>query len=161
MLVEFTLILPVLAALIFGVIDFSSAYSNVATLRQGTRDSARQLVVANVGTDSTCTRTGVTPTPNDNTKLAICLAKNAVGLGDTDTRVKIVLPGGSYAAKQPLLLCLAHPQTSLTGFFSTIIHGTSHAKVQMRIESVTASGGPIQAVEETPLSGGNWSWCVA
>jgi hypothetical protein len=158
-LVEFALLLPILLALIFGVIDFSASYASLATLRQGTRDGARQIVVADVGTDGGCTLTGTGLTATDNTALAFCRTKKAIGFDDSNTRVKLALPAGTYAVKQPMLLCVEYPKESLTGFFSALLSGSYHAKVQMRIEAVTASGGNLIATQETALPGDDWTWC--
>jgi hypothetical protein len=59
-LVEFALISPIIMLLLFGVIEFGTVFGNTISFRQGVREGARQGVVANFGSTSTCNLHGTT-----------------------------------------------------------------------------------------------------
>ena len=47
--VEFALVLPLLIAIVFGIIDYGIFFSNSLAVRQGTREGARQAVIGGAG----------------------------------------------------------------------------------------------------------------
>src|SRR6478752_9850327 len=77
-MVELAIILPIFLLLVFGVIQFGITYNNLITLRQGTREAARQGAVGNFGSTTSCSLNGATGS-TDIQKL-MCLAKQQVGL---------------------------------------------------------------------------------
>jgi hypothetical protein len=159
-LVEFAIVAPLLFLLLLGVIEFGFVFNNYQSVRQGSREGARQAVVAQLGTTTSCGITGTSP--NVSTQQLICLVKDRVGLGD-DTRVKVLLGSGpGYALGAPLVVCAQNEIDGLTGLFDPFIDGRElRSKVQMRIEKLATSPAPvIQAAEETAPSGGSWSWCT-
>lgn len=155
-LVEFAIVLPVLIALVFGIVEFGMAFNDYISIRQGARDGARQAAVANFGSVS-CTPVGVDGT-TDAGKL-VCLTKDRVGLSGpswTDTRVKVVVPSG-YDVGDDLIVCAQYPLNSVTGMFAPILNNKYlKTKVTMRAEQVDAT---FASAEETAPTGGNWSWC--
>ena len=94
-LVETAIVLPLLLILVFGMIDFASVYSDFQSLRQGTREGARQTSVSTTpgppaakSWDSTnCQTFGIT-TSGDGYDL-ICYTKNRIGLSESKTRVSV------------------------------------------------------------------------
>src|SRR3954465_14760230 len=84
-LVEFAIVFPLLALIVFGVIQFGSTYNNYEAVRQGVRDAARQAVVGDDGSSTSCGLTGLS-TANTQTRELMCLTKSLIGLGNT-TRV--------------------------------------------------------------------------
>lgn len=162
-LVEFAIVAPLLFVLLLGVIEFGVVFNDYQSVRQGSREGARQAVVARVGTTTSCGITGTTP--NVTTQQLICLVKDRVGLGN-DTRVKVLLAsgaGGGYALGAPLVVCAQNEIDGLTGLFDPFIDGREmRSKVQMRIEKLTTPlAVPVQAAEETAPPGGDWaSWCT-
>lgn len=53
-ILEFALVVPFFIILVMGIIDFSNAYNDHNSVRQGVREGARQIVVADWSTDG-CT----------------------------------------------------------------------------------------------------------
>jgi hypothetical protein len=156
-LVEFAIVLPVLLALVFGIVEFGIAFNDYISVRQGARDGARQAAVANFGTATGCS--GV-DTSTSAGKL-ICLTKTRVGLdgpGYADTKVKVIVPS-PYQVGEDLSVCAVYPLDSVTGLFSPLLDGKYlKTKVTMRVEQV---GTGFSSTEETyPDPGGTWSsWC--
>ena len=88
-IVEMAIVFPLLALMLFGITSFGSIYNNYETLRQGTRDAARQTAVGLYGSNTSCNLTGLTVATNE-TREVICEAKDLVGLGYS-TRVKVLM----------------------------------------------------------------------
>lgn len=158
-LVEFAIVFPILALIVLGIIQFGSTYNNYESVRQGVRDAARQGVVGQFGSSTSCGLTGLS-VANTQTQELMCLTKTFVGLGN-GTRVKIlVLDNVTAPPNGALVVCAQYPQPSSTGLMNQFLGGKMlHTQVQMRIEKAL-SPAPI-ADGETAPSGGSWSWCVA
>ena len=163
-MVEMAFVLPILAVLVFGIIDFGFAFNSYISERQGAAQGGRQAVVANFGSNSTCPLTGLTG-PGSNaleTKQLMCLVKDRVGLDEAHTRVGVSFGAGGYAVGAPVLVCVEYPLSSVTRFFATLLDGkVLKSKAEMRIEQVTTTSGAaaFAAAAETPQSG-SWSWCA-
>lgn len=153
-LVEFALILPVLVLLLFGIAEYGIAFNNLNSLRQGTREGARQAVVATVDTDSSCTLTGISP--NTETRRLLCLIKDRIGLDPAKLRLKIEFPTANEEGES-VLVCSQYPLNSVTGLFSSLLGGRIQTtEVLMRIESKDED---FQETAETPVASNNWSFC--
>jgi len=166
-LVEFAIVMPILMLLVFGVIEFGLAYSNKIAVRQGVREAARQGAVGNFGpaftTGAPCHLTGAA-TASPDVKNLMCLTKSEIGIDNAKTRVK-VLSGlsnfaapGTFAHTDSIVVCAQTPLDSVSGLFAPFLGGTVlHSKTSIRIEvsDLVESGG-----EETPPTGGDWSWCT-
>ncbi len=149
-LVEFALVVPIFVLLVMGIIDFGMAFNDYNSVRQGVREGARQVVVADWGTDG-CT-TG------SSSARAACVTRARIGLSTTDTKVKIVLPT-SYAPGDQVKVCAMYPFRSLSGIFSPVLNGrVAKSKLSMRIEQID-DAAPLTAYQDTPLSGQTWAWC--
>lgn len=162
-LVEFALILPVFALLLFGLIEFGFVFMNWISVRQGAREGARQAVVANFGGSSSCATTGFTgPTE---TKELVCLTKGRSDIAGDEMRVYVDFGASGYAVGEPVKVCVARPLNSFTGLFSPFINNrVLKTKVEMRIEQLTptpASPGGVRfgTGGETDPTGSGWSWC--
>jgi hypothetical protein len=156
-LLEFALILPLLAMLVFGIIEFGVIWSDQIGLRGGTRDAGRAAAVGNVASASTtCSLTGGGATANDNTKRLICLTKDRTGLDVDDVRVKVIV--GSYTVGSPIIVCAQQGIDPVTGIFPFLEGRFMTSKVETRIEQATAS---FASAEELAPTGGNWTWCAA
>jgi Flp pilus assembly protein TadG len=158
-LVEFAIVFPLLMLVIFGIIAFGSAYNNYESVRQGVRDAARQGVVGQYGSNTSCDLTGLT-SANTQTRELMCLTKTLVGLGN-NTRVKVLVVDAVTAPPNgALVVCAQYPQQSVNGVMRPFLGGkVLHTQVQMRIEKAL-DPSPV-ADGETAPSGGSWSWCLA
>jgi Flp pilus assembly protein TadG len=166
-LVELALVVPILMLLVFGIVEFGTAFNASQSLRQGVREAARQGAVGNFGstntTGSPCYLTGAT-LATTNVKNLICLAKSQSGLNAQNMRVK-VLSGtsdfsstGTFSKTDSVIVCAEYSLGPMSKLMSPFIGGSVlKTKTSMRIEvtdiSATADG-------ETALTGSDWSWCT-
>jgi hypothetical protein len=147
--VELAIVVPLLFALLFGIIDFGFTMSDSVSVRQGVREGARQGVVGSVG--SLCT--------GSDTQKLVCLTKDRIGSVGGSVSVAVRLTSGDSVATagHSLLVCAAVPMRSMTGLFSPILNGRYlTSKVDMRVEqtsSITPGG-------DNDPTGRNWSWCT-
>ncbi len=164
-MVELAIILPIFLLLVFGVIQFGITYNNLITLRQGTREAARQGAVGNFGSTTSCSLTGVTGSPSTDIQKLMCLAKQQIGLNYANTRVKVLsgsadfTSSGTFQKGEAIIVCVEYPVDAMAKFVTPVLgSAVLKTKTSMRIEtSYTSSetGG-----QETALSSGNWSWCT-
>ncbi|MEX0791376.1 MAG: TadE/TadG family type IV pilus assembly protein [Actinomycetota bacterium] len=152
---EMALVLPVLVLIVAGIIDFGLVFNDLMALRQGLGAGVRQGVVAQAGTNSSCTLTGAAAA-NTETKKLMCLTKSLVALDQTNTRTMVSFPG-SKTKGGSLILCAQTPLESATTIFDPILDGALKAKVHMRIEQDLSGFG---SASESALSGSDWSWCA-
>ena len=151
-IVEFALVLPLLALLIFAIIDFGTIYSDYNGMRSAARDGTRNAAVTNWGSDASCLAPGSSvSTP---ASWIICDVKQKAGLG-TNVRVGVWTPGG-WQVGATLRVCAQHQLSSTTGFTSLFVDGKAMtAKVEFRIEialppSTTFTAGQEPAVTSWP-----------
>jgi Flp pilus assembly protein TadG len=163
--VELALVLPLFMVIVFGVIEFGITYNNQITIREGTREAARQGAVGNFGTTASCSLTGVTGSPSTDVQDLMCQTKQQIGLAYANTRVKILsgsadfTSSGSFQKGENLIVCAEYPVDTLAKFVTPVL-GTAvlKSKTSIRIETTYAS--TETAGQETALSGDNWSWCT-
>jgi hypothetical protein len=152
-MVELALVLPILLLVVFGIIEFGSAYNDAIALRQGVREAGRQGAVGNFGpaftTGAPCHLTGVTGATN-NVKNLMCLTKSQIGFDTNSIRVKVLSgrsdfsSAGTFAKTDSIIVCAQHALTPLTALISPFIGGkVLHAKASFRIEvsDLVATGG--------------------
>jgi len=133
-----------------GTIDFGMTFNDYNSVRQGVREGARQVVVANWDV-SGCT-TG------SSSERSVCLTKDRIGLDASRTRVRIKL-NGTYKTGDPITVCSMYRAKSTTGMFSAILDSkVLTSKISMRLEQID-DAKPITDLAETPLPGQSWSWC--
>ncbi|SEE65738.1 TadE-like protein [Arthrobacter alpinus] len=111
--VEFALILPLLLAMLFGVIDYGILFGQNMSLQNAAREGARQGILQGEVLTSTTQARGLL----DPAKLQIKFT--------VDT---------TAGAPGSMVVCVRYPQSSLTGFFAWALKGTSQAKTVMRME---------------------------
>jgi hypothetical protein len=160
-LVEFAFVMPILVALLFGLVDFGFAFNSYISERQGAGEGGRQAIVANFGSNSTCPLTGAGSASLE-TKRLMCLVKDRIGLDETKTRVGISFGSAGYTVGNPVLVCVEYPLSSVTQLFAPLLDGkVLKTKAEMRVEQVTSTSGAgaFAAAAETPQSG-SWSWCA-
>ena len=164
-MVELAIILPIFLLLVFGVIQFGITYNNLITLRQGTREAARQGAVGNFGSTTSCSLTGLTGSPTSDIQKLMCLAKQQIGLQYVNTRVKILsgsadfTSSGTFQKGEAIIVCVEYPVDKMAKFVTPVLgSAVLKTKTSMRIEtsySSSETGG-----QETALSSGNWGWCT-
>jgi Flp pilus assembly protein TadG len=188
-LVEFALILPILALLLFGLIDFGFIYNDYLQVRQGVRDGARQGAVANFGSVTPGCNTSFMPGSSSTSTQArslICTTRSLIGLDQNKVRVAVcaatnaattcstpTVPDPAYAAGNKMVVCAIYPATSRSGFLRQFLNnGVVTTRVVIRVEQTanTGSGGVtpdnFTTVQED-LTGGagfptgkNWNFCT-
>ena len=148
-MVEAAFVLPIILIIVFGMIDFGFVMTDSSSVNQGTRDAARSGIVAEVGSDTSCTITGASP--SGDTEKLVCLAKDRIGLDDSDIRMKLIV-GGSGDAGDALVVCTQFPGSSRTGFFFGFLLNDKvlKSRTNMRIEQA----GSLASVEETAVDSG-------
>jgi Flp pilus assembly protein TadG len=156
-LVEFSLIAPLLIALLFGVIDFGVVLGDRLGVRHGTREAARTVVVGDAA-DGSCALS-VAGSPSAATRGALCAARRAIGVADGSLRVAVTVGTGGYAVGKPIAVCAMRSVGSVTGLYSTLLNGrVATALTVMRIEQTATTA--ITTTAETPLAGQTWAWCA-
>lgn len=177
-MVEFAIVLPVLALLVFGLIDFGLIFNDLLELRQGVRDGARQAAVANFGDSDTCpgsTIAGGQPASVQARKL-ICRTRASIALDTDDMRVKVCLrdqatlttcstsTGDYTSADNMIVVCAMYPMHSTTGFVPFLSGRVITDRVAIRVEQtgqeLTGTPDDLKTVQETPLAGQSWDFCV-
>ena len=163
-MVELAIILPIFLLLVFGVIQFGITYNNLITLRQGTREAARQGAVGNFGSTASCSLTGLSGSPSTDIQKLMCLTKQQIGLSYANTRVKVLsgsadfTSSGTFQKGEALIVCVEYPVDKMAKFVTPVLgSAVLKTKTSMRIETSytsTETGG-----QETALSG-NWGWCT-
>lgn len=156
-LVEFAVVVPLLFALVFGVVDFGFSLSNLNSLRQGTREAGRRAVVGDFGADGSCFIDGGAGLSVD-TKSLICMTKDKVGLDAADIKVRVAFDA-TYTEGDALILCTQYPTESISGVYGSLLDsGHVTTQVDMRIEVTSLSGAPLAL--EAFSEPGDWSWCT-
>lgn len=149
-MVEFALVVPVFLLLVMGTIDFAAAFNDYNSVRQGVREGARQVVVADWDRDG-CT-TG------SSSARSACLTRSRIGLDPDRTRVRIQLDG-DYQPGNQVTVCSMYQANSLTGLFSVLLDQQSlQSSITMRIEQIDEAA-PITNFSDPALPGQDWSWC--
>ena len=141
--------LPILILLILGIIDYGLYFSDSLSTRQGVREGARQGVVANFGTDTSC--------GTSQAQRLICLTKDRIGGILGEPTVKVVAPAG-WVKGEPLIVCAQLAADTPIGLVPLPNDGVVTSKVEMSIENVTGVSAWTNA-EESPPAGKDWSWC--
>lgn len=153
-LVEFALILPLLALLLFGIIDFGLTLNDYQALRQGVREGAREGSVNDYPDCGTFASAGTA-------RQIQCAVENRVGKGDADVYVSTVRLSTSITPWEKgnyFLVCAQMRATSFSGFTAPFLNDKwLKSKIKVRIEKDGGSG--TGAAEPIP-SGTDWSWCT-
>ena len=152
------MVIPLIMVILIGTVEFGLSLADRISVRQGTRDTARNAVVDNYGTDTGCTLAGVIN--NDETKKIMCNAKDEIDRDQTRVRIKVLFPDAGKTAPpddNSLQVCTEFLHRSPTGMFAFLLNNTvSNTQVTMRIEQDLTA---VDAEEETSLSG-SWAWCT-
>ncbi len=160
---EFGLVAPLLLMVLFGIISYGLWFDDSLNLRQGVREAARQAVVGNFGSTTSCGATYTstpsgTPDPTDMEQL-VCQAKQQVSAITGSTKVMVTAPNGWNIGDQ-LLVCAMVKATALPGLVPLPSDRIIRSSALMSIE-VATPGQQEPTLAEQPPSGADWSWCHA
>ena len=139
-LVEFAIVVPIFALLLFAMIDFGLAFQSFLGLRNGVNAGARVASVNQV--DSSCTANAA-----DANNLMICTVQNRIGslLGVQAGSVQVAInfPNGTSNVGDPVKVCAQATLKSTTGITAPFLSGKSiYTASQIRLEqSPTYSSG--------------------
>lgn len=149
--VELALVLPLLVALLFGIVDFGIVLNDYQSVRAGARDAARNAVVADFDAVTAC---GVYASSSES---VACTAKELSRLDPATVAVRIV-PQGAAGVGDQITVCAAKPMTSTSGVFAPVMNDSLlKAKVTMRIE--VEADPPITFWSDPAPPGHDWGWC--
>ena len=153
--VEFALVVPLLLAVMFGIVDYGLWFGDSLNVRQGVDEAARRAVVSDFGT---CTGS------SESEKTA-CVVKERIGAFGGTVYVQVSVTGpapsktaGNWAKGGQLLVCAMVKEEGLTGLTPMPKDGILRAFVHKRVE-VTA-GSSVPAYSDTPPTGSDWAWCA-
>lgn len=141
--VEFALVVPVLAALFFGIVDYGLLFTDTVSTRNGVREAARQGVVSNF---SSCG----SGSSLDNLR---CQTKLEIGALSGTPKVKVYVPGGTWAKGEPLIVCAIVPNPGVIKFVPMPADIRSRVEMSIEREAVPPTGGFSSS------DSGDWSWC--
>ena len=147
--VEFALVVPILVALLFGIVDYGLWFSDSLSVRHGVREAARQAVVEDFDPSGTCTMA------NDLRRVA-CFTERRIGAVGGDTYVKVrVRDGQPWDVGNQLQVCAIVVVEGLTGITPMPTDGAVRSDVTMRIEQKTEESRPTQWANGLP-AGVSW-----
>lgn len=144
-LVEFALILPVLALLIFGILEFAMLFHSHLELRSGAREAARLAAVDNGCSVAPSTCPSGSTARHD--KLVADVRARLTSLDDPAAAdITVFFPDGAAAGKR-VKVCLSYPIQPMTGLFSAMFAGQEiRSEAFMRLEQAPTysadPGGP-------------------
>jgi hypothetical protein len=153
-----------LFTVLFGIVEFGMAFNDYQSVRQGVREGARDAVVADYGSSTSCGLVGPAATsavPHaDNAREVICRTKERVGVGD-DLRVRVVFDGdpdtGGYTDDK-VKVCAQRQVASITGLMSPFLDQVVlRSEIEMRAEKDLSL--PPGVTSEDPPPGKDWTWC--
>jgi hypothetical protein len=153
---EFGLVMPLVFAVMFGILTYGLMLNDSLNLRQGLREASRQGVVGNFGSSASC---GVTyaAAPSANLQMLVCQAQEDVGALTGGTYVKVVLPDGWVRGKE-LVVCGMVKADRVPGIVPLPGDRMLRFSSRMSIEKV-APGQVETGGEQVPPSGVTWAWC--
>jgi hypothetical protein len=153
--VEFALVVPILLAVMFGIVDYGLWFGDSLNVRQGVDEGARRAVVTDFGSCSGA---------NESEKTA-CLVKERIGAfgGTVFVQVSVTGPApartaGNWAKGGELVVCAMVKEDGLTGLTPMPKDGILRASVHKRVE--VTGGTSVPTYSETPPAGSDWAWCT-
>lgn len=145
-LVEFAIVLPIFALLLFGMIDFGFAFGDYLSIRSGVREGARRAAVNELPATIACRlgNSDVAPTGTSaaaNAQRLACLTKKRIGLNEDRVRVSIFVPPGANTGDQVSICAdvLLDSKSGLTRPFLTNRRARSSTDIRMESAPTFAS----------------------
>lgn len=149
-LVEFALVLPVFLMLVMGTIDFALTFNDYNSVRQGVREGARQVVVADWDLPGCTTGTS--------SQRAQCVTTSRIDLDPARTRTRIQIET-AYEPGEQMTVCSMYQARSTTGMFAVLLDPVVlRSRITMRIEQID-DVAPLTTTSAAAFPGQDWSWC--
>lgn len=149
-LVEFALVLPLLLAIIAGILDYGLYFNDSIGARQGVRQAVREGVVQ-TGASGTCaSKSGYMA------QLA-CLADASVGPTTGTAYSKVFY--SSWDIQHSLTVCSMVRTTPPVPIIPYPSGGWIKARTDMAIEVASTTPPGATAYADTLPSGASWTWC--
>ncbi len=155
-LVEFALVMPVLALFLFGLVEFGINLNDYQSIRQAVRDTARNAIVQDYGNSGTCAQAG--STGSDNANAMICTTRANSGLGSNLT-VQVIFTdnnGSNDFTTDKVKVCAVAKAKSVTGIISPFLKSVY---LKSGVETRAEKKLTLTTTTNVDPSGGNWSWC--
>ena len=165
--VEFALVLPVLALILFGIIDYGLYFGDALDTRSGVASATRQAIVNNF--DPTCTPPGAFAAGSESGYLACMVEARTSPLAGT-TYVKVILPTDAtnpastatgWYAGESVVVCEATAATGVTGYVPLPSKGVIRVRLVSEIEQHPNDATQLDAGGADATPPGGWdSWCT-
>jgi Flp pilus assembly protein TadG len=144
-LIEAALILPIIFMLVFGIIDFGTAYNQSHELRATAREGARIAAVDNGCFPGSPDASTARCTASSSTQLAALKTDTrarAAGLADPNTiTVTVCYPSPVVVGSSNVTITVTYPLKSVTGFFGALLNNrVLTGKSVMRLEQMPTYG---------------------
>jgi len=144
--VEFALVSPVLALIVFGVLQYGLYFHDTLVANEAVRTAARSAVV----------ETGTAHCAGSfDWSVVQCATKDL--LERDGAAVRVSAPAG-WAKGDPLTVCVQFPSQGDFGFLPMPNGGYVHAELQMSIEQTQRIPSGTGLSDPAP-DGQDWSWC--
>jgi hypothetical protein len=150
--VEFALVVPVILALAFGILDYGLWFNDSLNLRQGIREGARAGSLSQFGSDTSC---GLAPGGSSDMRRLACLTKDEIGSIGT-AYVKVVPDPDGYDLGDTLTVCGQVEAKGVTGLTPLPNDGRASSMIKMVVEVKSTVS---QSAAQSAGAGLDWSWC--
>ncbi len=129
---EFALVVPILIALLLGIIDYGLYFTNSLAVRAGVSDAARQIIVSNFATTCDGPRAGTGPGSALVAKVKDCVSPVA---GTVDAKVTF---GNPWTPGNNVTVCAVVQVNGVTGLTPMPNGDRVSARVVIPIQQDTA-----------------------
>ena len=159
-MVEFALVIPLLMALVLGIIDYGLWFNDSISVRQGVREAARKAAVQTARSPAAVAAQQHGPrSPAEPRQMSITSGGTA-SARVFPARASDGAQVGTWAKGDLVVVCVAVKATSFTGFVPLPNGGIIQSKTVMSIENGTAPS-PVSYTADADPSGAGWNWCNA
>ena len=154
--VEFALVIPLLMALVLGIIDYGLWFNDSISVRQGAREAARKAAV----------QTAFPGCGPGNSMASVACGAKQMSVTSGGTASARVFPAvaatgaqtGTWTKGDLVVVCVAVKATSFTKFVPLPASGIIRSKTVMSIEN-GATPNPVSYTADADPSGESWTWC--
>lgn len=145
------LLLPLMLALLSGILDYGMLFNNSLNVRQGVREAARQGVVLTPAAGTCAAQSGYMAQLR-------CTTKAQVGAVNGTTYAKVYYT--TWATGQTLTVCSMVQSGSIVGLVPYPQGGWLQSRTDLSIEVPAPVPAGASSSEDTLPAGKSWSgWC--